>query len=374
MTIDFTAPDPATAGLTPSGAAAIRAVLERQFADGLMPAAQLVVLRHGRLAVDLAIGAARGVPVTPTTPFLVFSCSKAFTGICVHKLIEEGRIDLDARVADYWPEYGCNGKESTTIRQVFLHLAGIPSRDLYRQLPLWPFWNAVTRHVARLHPETPPGAQMAYHLVNYGWILGEVVRRVTGQKIDTYLHDNFLAPLGLAHTWFRIPARELRHSPPVSAACEDQKYLPAFYNLPAIRCALVPASSLHSTARDLAVFYQMLLDGGEYADRRYLKPETIAAATTLGYEGFDAMFDRQVRFAYGFHLGGLMPAQGDPGPSMGHGSTIRTFGHFGNRTCMAWADPDAELVVAFTTSRLLANRPNRARWTEISNAVWDALD
>ncbi|MBI3158439.1 MAG: beta-lactamase family protein [Chloroflexi bacterium] len=373
MTLDFSAPDPAAAGLAPEGAARIRQVFERQYAQGLMPAAQLVVLRRGRLAVDLAIGAARSKPVTPETPFLVFSCSKAFTGICVHKLIEEGQVSLDARVADYWPEYGCRGKEATIIRQVFLHLAGIPGRDLYRQLPLWPFWGAATRHVARLHPETPPGAQMAYHLVNYGWILGEVVRRVTGQKIDRYLHENFLAPLGLRRTWFRLPRRELRHTPPTSAACADQKHLPAFYNLPAIRRALVPAASLHSTARDLAVFYQMLLQGGEYRGHRYLMQETIAAATTLGYEGYDAMFDRQVRFAYGFHLGGLQPAPGDPGPSMGHGSSIRTFGHFGNRTCMAWADPEAELVVAFTTSRLLANRPNRARWTELSNAVWDAL-
>lgn len=352
---------------------AIRAVLKRQFDAGLMGAAQLAVRHRGQLVFEIAVGPGRGRQILPDTPFLVFSCSKAFTGICIHKLIEEGRIDLDARVGDYWPEYACNGKESTTIRQVFLHLAGIPGRDLTRQLPLWPFWGAATRHVARLHPETPPGTKMAYHLVNYGWILGEVVRRVTGQMIDQYLHENFIAPLGLTRTWFRIPARELRHSPRLSAACEDQRRLPAFYNLAIIRRALVPASSLHSTAGELAVFYQMLLNGGECNGRRFLKPETIAAATTLGYEGYDAMFDRQVRFAYGFHLGGLMPAPGDPGPAMGHGSSIRTFGHFGNRTCMAWADPDAELVVTFTSDRLLPNRLNRGRWTEISNAVWDAL-
>ncbi len=368
-----TIPDPTAAGLSAAGVARLAEVLHAQYTAGQFAAAQLAVRRRGQLAVNLAIGTARGKPVTPDTPFLVFSCSKAFTGICVHKLIEEGRLAMDARVTDYWPEYGQHGKGDTTLRQVFLHLAGIPGRDLTRQLALWPFWGAATRHVAGLRPETPPGAQMAYHLVNYGWILGEVVRRVTGQPIDRYLHENFIAPLGLTRTWLRLPSHELRHTPRLSAACEDQKHLPAFYNLPIIRRALVPASSLHSTAADLAVFYQMLLNGGEYAGRRYLQPETIAAATTLGYEGYDASFDRTVRFAYGFHLGGLQPAPGDPGPTMGHGSSIRTFGHFGNRTCMAWADPNAELAVAFTSDRILANRPNRARWTEISHAVWDAL-
>lgn len=117
----------------------------------------------------------------------------------------------------------------------------------------------------------------------------------------------------------------------------------------------------------------MLLNGGQYAGRRYVQPETIAAATTLGYEGYDATIGVHMRWAYGFHLGGAIP-QNPPGPNgMGRGASIRTFGHFGQASCMAWADPDAELVVVFLCNRLLGDLAVGQRWEEISNEVWDAL-
>ena len=104
-----------------------------------------------------------------------------------------------------------------------------------------------------------------------------------------------------------------------------------------------------------------------------MQPGTIAAATALGYEGIDHLFNAPIRWAYGFHLGGNLNADPDIPFGMGRKSTVRTFGHFGQDSCMAWADPDADIAVAFTCNRLIQARDAERRWQELSDAVWDAL-
>lgn len=367
--------EPASVSMSQAGLNALMGVLEEQAARGWHNAAQLVVLRHGQVLLDRVLGKDhRGRPVKVDTPFFTFSVTKAFTGVCVHKLIEDGVIELDAPVAEYWPEFGKKGKNAATIRQVFLHQAGVPMRGLYTQIPLWPFWSLVTRNVANLKVEHEPGSQTMYHLVNYGFILGEVVRRVSGMPIEDYLHQNFIAPLGMQNTWLRIPRREVKRSPKIASSTREFQPLALLFNRGIMRRAVIPAASLHSTAREVAMFYQMLLNGGEYAGVRFLKPETISTATELGSEAPDALMGRVTRWAYGFHLGGLKPPPGDVGPSMGVGSTVRTFGHFGFASSMAWADPDAGLVVAFTCDAVLSLADGRKRWVALSDAVWEALE
>lgn len=335
----------------------------------LHPAAQLVVLRHGQVVVDRALGEGRHGPINAATPFLTFSISKVFTAMGIHRLIEEGRIEMDAPIATYWPEFGCRGKERATIRHALLHQAGIPAPGLQRQIFLWPFWGAVTRSVARLHAEYEPGSQTAYHLVNFGFILGEVIRRVTGMPVDRYLHRQFCAPLGLQRTWMRLPRRMLRETPKLTS--DDNPFIrqaARIFNQPIIRCALLPAASLHSTARELATFFQMLLNGGLYAGQQLFQAETIARATSLGYTGRDEYLQATMHWGYGFILGG----KSDAFSAMGKGGSLRTFGGFGLGSCMVWADPDADLVVAFTCNGLLGEK-NEERWMTLCNAVWDAL-
>jgi len=362
--------------MTEAGVRRIGEVFDGQLAAGMHPGAQLVVLRHGQVVVDRAAGWAdvrRRTPVTPETPFLTWSVSKPFTGMCVHRLIEEGRVELDARVAMYWPAFACRGKEGATIRHVFLHQAGVPVRGLHTQIPLWPHWELVTRNVAGLRAEFPPGTRTAYHMVNYGFILGEVVRRVTGQPIQDYLRQTYLAPLGMQHSWLGLPRGQWPRAARLYCGGSEQLGAVFVFSRRAIRGAVAPAATLNSTARDLAVFYQMLLNGGQYSGRRYVRPETIAAATTLGYEGPDDTIGLPMRWAYGFHLGGPIPGTDPAANGMGRGSTLRTFGHFGQASCMVWADPDADIVVAFTCNRLLNSAEVTARWRALSDAVWDAL-
>jgi CubicO group peptidase (beta-lactamase class C family) len=367
---------PDAVDMAPDRVRRIEQVFDEQITRGLHPGAQLVVLRHGQVVVDRAGGIAdvrRRIPVTSDTPFLTFSCTKALTGMCIHRLIEEGKIAWDAPVAQYWPEFGCRGKEKATIRHVLLHQAGVPTRGLQTQIFLWPSWRLVTRNVAGLAAEYEPGTRTAYHLVNYGFILGEVVRRVTGQAVESYLRQTYLNPLRMSRSWLGFPAEARRGASGIYWGDPMQRQAVTVFNLPFIRRAVVPAATLNSNARGLAIFYQMLLNGGQYAGRRYVRPETIAAATALGYEGPDHTIGVNVRWAHGFHLGGVIPGDSMTANGMGKGSTIRTFGHFGQASCMAWADPAASIVVVFLCNRLLGDAAVAARYREISDAVWDAL-
>jgi CubicO group peptidase (beta-lactamase class C family) len=145
------------------------------------------------------------------------------------------------------------------------------------------------------------------------------------------------------------------------------------FNVPIVRGAIIPAASLNSTARDLATFYQMLLNSGRYAGQQFLRTETITAATRLGYEGMDETIKYPVRWAHGFSLGGKLNVNPDEVCGMGQKSTIHTFGHFGMASSMAWADPDADITVAFTCNRLIEDKQANLRWQELSDAVWDSI-
>jgi CubicO group peptidase (beta-lactamase class C family) len=372
--IDFSKPaDPAAAGVDPQKLIPLTELFDRQIAAGMHPAAQMVVLKDGRVIFERAGGQYNGVPITPDTPFYTFSVTKAFTGACIHKLIDEGKVSLDAPVAEYWPGFGKRGKQTITIRQVFLHLAGLPAVSRYDQIPLWPFWKLITASIAWMKPEYPPGTRMGYHAVTYGYILGEVVRRVSGLPIDRYFAQNFAGPLGMHNSWIKIPPSELKRAPRLISGCQDMNLLVNVFNLPVIRKACIPAASLYSTAREMAVFYQMLVEGGRYGGEQYLSPGTVEQATALGYRGEDYINQRESLFAYGFHLGGRETTEVEGECSFGARSTQHTFGHMGNRTCMAWGDARHRLVVAFTCNRLIGHEESRQRWISLNNAVWDAI-
>ena len=373
-TLEFDSPaEPNQIGLDADRLEKVREVFIDQIdRQELHPAAQLVVARQGQVVLDLAHGKGRfGRPITPETPFFTFSVTKAFTGVCVHQLIEQGKLEMDAPIAEYWPEFGQKGKQTATIRHAFLHQVGVPAPNLSRQVLRWPLWNVVTRELAETPAVYPPGEKTAYHLVNYGFILGEVVRRVTGMPIDRYLDEHFIRPLGLEHTWMRIPAEKIASSPRLYSGDKEYDKTVFVFNRRIIRRALMPAASLHSTARDLAVFYQMLLNGGSYQGKRYLSEETLQRAIEPGAEGMDHYLHFPMRYAYGFHLQKTYTnAKGDTLHDMGSGASRRAFGHFGMASSVAFADPETDLVFAFTCNRLIQASSYRSQ--ALLEALWAA--
>ncbi|MEV5589826.1 serine hydrolase domain-containing protein [Nonomuraea pusilla] len=202
---------PATRGETAPGFEAVRETFEAQLPGEREAGAAVAVYLHGRKVVDLWGGVAdpaTGRPWERDTLQVVFSTTKGVTAACAHLLAERGELDLDAPVAAYWPEFAANGKDRLPVRWLLTHQAGLPAIDR----PVTPAqalaWEPMVTALAAQRPLWEPGTGHGYHAHTYGWLVGEVVRRVSGRSLGTYLAEEIAAPLGL-DLWIGLPAAEL---------------------------------------------------------------------------------------------------------------------------------------------------------------------
>jgi CubicO group peptidase (beta-lactamase class C family) len=338
--------------------------------NGRAPA-HLHVLRHGRTVLNRRFNCAAG------SLFVVFSAGKPLTAMLVHLLAERGLLDLDRPVAEHWPEYGeLHGKGAITVRHVLQHRAGVPvsGRSALAEALAMADWDRAVRDAQEARPQWEPGAAAGYHTLSFGFILGELVRRVTGDSVPVFLNRELLAPLGMRETFLGLPAQHWRRRVPLHAdgwADVPRRYA---FNRRSVRTGVIPAANVSSTATDLARFYQALLDGGELDGVRVLRPDTVAAARTPSnaFEGeVDLILDRPVRWSQGFQLGAAPypPPRRQP---MGTRSGRDSFGHNGSNTCNAWADPRRGLVFAYASSRLVPRQQGAVHQAAVSDAVLDA--
>lgn len=367
---------PDSVGMNKEKVRRIGALFDQHYAQGLHSGGQLVLLRHGQVVLDRRNGIIRlgsHNSVRPDTPFLTFSCTKPLTSVCIHQLIEMDLIDPDAPIADYWPEFGKKGKETATVRHALTHQAGIPTRGLYPQIPRWWNWDLVVSSVAELEAEFEPGSKTAYHAVNYGFILGELIRRVSGKPIELYMEDHIFQPLRMRNSWLGLPKSESPRAAELYSIVKDQNSTAVLFR--SARHTVLPAATLNSTAHDLAIFYQMLLNGGTIFGKRVLEEKTIEAAISLQHAGHDHTFDHFVRWGSGFLLGGEKPAEyADRAPSYGRKSTVTTFGHPGQRSSIAWGDREKDVALVLLVNTLISDEDNAKRWADLSDAVWDAIE
>jgi CubicO group peptidase (beta-lactamase class C family) len=326
--------------------------------------AQVCVLRHGQVVLD------RAFDCRPDSLFLIFSAGKPFVAVLVHLLAERGELNLDAPVARYWPEFGRHGKEAITIRQVLQHRAGLPvAHGLPRDALAAPHWRRAVHGLELARPSWPPGAVPAYHILSFGFILGEVVQRVTGADVREVMHTELLGPLGLADTHLGLPAPLWHRHVPVRGHGPVTRMRQVVFNRRGVRAAVVPAATVSTTARDLARFYLMLLRGGELDGVRVLRPDTVAQAVRPSANGqTDRLLRLPVRWSQGFQLGGASPDLARPRP-MGAASSPQAFGHNGSNCCLAWADPSRDVVFAYLTNRLSASFDGSPHQSEVSGAV-----
>jgi CubicO group peptidase (beta-lactamase class C family) len=334
-------------GMDPSlVAAAARCAGDRL--EGAGAAGQLVVLRRGQVVLDRAFG------TLPRSLFLIYSTSKPYTALLVHALAQEGRLDLDQPIAVHWPDFGRRGKESMTPRHVLQHRAGVPVDRNPVALLRIADWDYSVRRMTALRPRTPPGGPPAYHPLNFGFILGELVRRVCGGPVDAQLRERFFEPLGLRDTHLGLPPELWPRAVPVKPAGGRAELVNSLlFNRRSVRAAVIPAASISAAARDVAVFYEVLRCGGELDGVRVLSERAVADARQVSSDGeIDGLLGRPVRWAQGFHLGGST-GPGSVAGSMGSLSSRSAFGHNGNACCSAWADPERELVFVYLTSLLL---------------------
>jgi len=331
--------------------------------------AQLCVMHRGEVVLDRTFGCA------PDALFWVFSASKPFTALLVHLLAERGLIDLDDPVARHWPEFGQAGKQDITVRQVLRHRAGLPVvRSMTRDALAAPSWRRSVRAIERAHPSLPPGQGPAYHVLSYGFILGELVQRVTHEDLRDVLRTELLDPLGLVDTYLGLPDALWPRHVPIQVEGDRRLVGEVAFNLRTTRRAVIPAAGISTTARDLARFYEMLRRGGELDGVRVLAASTVAEATTPSSDGeIDQYLQVPIRWSQGFQLGG---ASRDPRrPSaMGRMSSRTAFGHNGSNCCVGWADPDRELAAAYLTNLLPGGVGGSPHQSDVSDAVLSAFE
>ncbi|MFH2115662.1 MAG: serine hydrolase domain-containing protein, partial [Spirochaetota bacterium] len=323
--------------------------------SGLHHGAQLAVYKNGSLVYQRSGGFAdkqHHRPVNPQTPFMIYSVTKTFIAAAVHQLADRGHIDLDAVLADYWPEFGRKGKQNITISQLLLHQSAINHPGKLPDILSWlkPSWSA--RRVAGLSMLPEQQGISYYHMFSAHIALGEMIRRVDGRSPAAYLTEEFLTPLGMNHSHTGLPRKLFPTAAIPDTADAKQKTAALVFSNPLMRSIFMPAASINTTATDLGRFYAMLANRGQLDNRHYLSEEAFARAAKLRYDGPDGDSDKRIRWSLGWSLGGYSAWPDKYIDIMGAASTQATMGHAGQGGCaLAWADPESGLALAFVNNR-----------------------
>jgi CubicO group peptidase (beta-lactamase class C family) len=314
-----------------------------------------------------------------------FSVTKGLTAICALRLVDEGRIDLDAPVARVWPEFAAAGKERITFRELLSHRAGLPALREPLADGAMLDWPTMTAALERTEPWWEPGSAHGYHVNTFGFLVGEVVRRVTGSSLGALLREHVAAPLG-ADVHVGLPRSEHCRvadflwppgavpGTPVLASDDERMRWNAYWNppglsgagwvnTPAWRSAELPSANGHGSARGVARVYAALARGGSIDGVRILSPAILEAAVEEQSCGFDRILQRPSRFGLGFQL---TQAERPLGPNPG------AFGHFGTGGSVGFCDPEAEVAFGYVMNDLgprWQNPRNRA----LIDAVYGSL-
>jgi CubicO group peptidase (beta-lactamase class C family) len=369
---------------------AVREVFEQSFEDGEVGAGVAVTL-DGAPVVELWGGHADPGKTRPwqrDTIAYVASTTKGPTAACLHHLADRGEVDLEAPVSRYWPEFAQAGKQDVPVHMLLSHRVGLPA--LRDDLPRGADrdWDRMVEALAAEAPWWEPGTQHGYHALTYGFLVGEVVRRVDGRSLGHYWREELAEPLGLD---FRIglddealprcaemiplpreegknPLRELTRK-------RDSALARAFTNPPSraesinseeTRRAEIPAANGHGTAAAIARFYGLLARGGEIDGVRLLSAEAVERAASEQARGADAvLMGLPMRFGLGFMLSWKV---------VRFGRSPRAFGHPGMGGSIGFADPDARLGFGYVMNRMQQGFVGDARGFALIRAVYEALD
>lgn len=352
----------------------------------------------GKKVVDLWGGTADAETDRPwgeDTTALVFSTTKGVTAICAHLLAQRGELDLDAPVAEYWPEFKAEGKENVPVRWLLGHRVGLPAVNAQLTPEQVLAWDPIVEALAAETPFWEPNSAHGYHALTFGWLVGEVIRRVSGRSIGTFFAQEIAKPLGLDF-WIGLPEPEEKNVAPLvlmqamvgevtkealaSMPDEMRRIVEAFmdpnsltqralnitkpaleFNSRAVHAAEIPAANGIGTARALAKLYASCV--GEVGGDRVLDPATVKDALREQSNGPDKVLLFPTRFGSGFFLDSAFA------PLFGESS----FGHAGAGGSLAFADADAEIGFAYVMNKMQQNLAGDPRTLSLIQAVKASL-
>ncbi len=319
---------------------------------------QLTVYRDGKLLYNLFAGytdAQRSQKVDQDTLFPVFSVGKAVVSTLIHILAEKGKLSYNDPVVKYWPEYGCHGKEITTIRDIMTHRAGLFSMPEYISLEDSFNWEVVTSALAKAKPESRIGGIRNYHAYTYGVLAGFIAERAVGRPFNQILNDEILAPLNIDTLFFGLPEEKFSNLAEITG--EDGSDDRLSHNRRAVLTGLNPSSNGCMNAGALAKIFASLIGNG-IDEVRLLTEETIDKATVLMRAPDDPVhFEQWDKFGLGYVLGGP------------RGNIGRIFGHGGAVGAEVFADKETGYAVGFTKNRIDITHPVHPTRNAISQVL-----
>jgi CubicO group peptidase (beta-lactamase class C family) len=348
--------------------AAVRTAFEENFAQRDEVGAAVCLSVGGATVVDLWGGwrdGARRQAWQPDTLVNVFSVGKALAALCVARLVGQGLLAYDEPVADTWPEFGQAGKERITLRQLLSHQAGLPAvRDVLPDGTVFDL-PRLAAALAAHQPWWEPGTAHGYHVNTFGVLVGEVVRRATGDSLGTVARRQIAGPLG-ADIFVGVPPSELHRiadylgvfpPPPENRddLTEAQLMERHAYGNPREfsgagvvnsvrwRRAELPSTNGHATARGVARLFEAMVAGGRVDGIDIVDAASLVEATTEQVDGNDRVLHRPSRFGIGFQL---TQAERPLGPNPG------SYGHFGAGGSLGFCDPSAELAFGYVINTM----------------------
>ncbi|MEU0304209.1 serine hydrolase domain-containing protein [Streptomyces sp. NPDC006175] len=370
---------------------AVRDAFAANFSERDELGAAVTVLLDGHRVVDLWGGWAdreRTRRWERDTVVNVWSTTKGPTALCAHVLADRGLLDLDAPVARYWPEFAAAGKESVRVRHLLSHRSGVAGlRDPHTLAELYD-WELTTARLAATEPWWEPGTRSGYHAISYGFLVGEVVRRITGLLPGEFLRKEITGPLSIDFG-VGLPEKDAgrvaelvqpktvaREQAALFATMEPLAIASllnpgtgiAAANTPEWRAAEIPAANGHGTARAVASLYGILAGRGSLDGRRILSEE----AAERVREGQGACRDLVLGagFAHETELGlGLWLS----GPNASYGPNPRAVGHDGAGGSCGLADPEAGIALGYVMNRMGPHIADDPRKTALIEAVYGAL-
>lgn len=402
-------------GHVEAGFEGVREAFVRNFSEHGEVGAGVAAYVGGRKVVDLWGGTADhdGTPYGEDTLQLVFSTTKGVTALCANLLAQRGELDVDAPVSRYWPEFAAAGKADVPVRWLLCHKAGLPYIDRDLSLDEVLAWDPAAEALAGQAPIWSPGTAHGYHAVTYGWLVGEVIRRITGRSVGAFVAEELSGPLGL-ELWVGLPDEQqarvaplTNHGPgeragdgavvagvgatagaevaaPTDLVSMIEQFLgpdsllakalggvpglltqEGMFNRPEVRAAELPAANGVSNARSLAKLYAAAagpvddLPGGG----PLLSESQIAAATTAQTSGPDKVLFFETAFGLGFMRSSPFSPYG----------AAESFGHSGAGGSMAFADPVNGIGFAYVMNRMLQNLAGDPRTTGLVKALYDAV-
>jgi len=369
-------------GLCPDKFAAVRDTFQANFDEGAEQGARFALAIDGQIVVDLMGGTrdrAREQPFDETTLTPVFSTTKAMASLMIARLVDQKKLRWDQRVTDLWPEFGHAGKAEVTVEQVLSHQEGLSGLAGPMEPADWFDWDLICRRLAEMAPLWPPGSASGYHPVTFGYIIGEIFRRVDGRTLGTALREDIAAPLDL-DLWIGLPDSE-------HARCADMRRPPAMPNLGEMtepkrlafmtpwaspggrsgadwRRAEIPSANGHATAPGLARMMAILACDGELDGKRLLSPGLSAQAVKRRIVGDDLVMPYHMAWGAGFIRNEGLGLYG-PGEE--------SFGHSGWGGSCAFADPKRRISGAYVMNRQSAELIMDHRSRRLIEAAYAAL-